>query len=107
MDVLKDKSYVKYNRLSRYLNFPYYYNTLDNKYVGGTTKYLADDTPYTLRKIGRDDTYDSLALEYYNNPTYYWIICSYNHIQDPFKKPTAGTYLRIPTISTISYDWSE
>ena len=102
MDVLKDKSYKKYNRLSRYLNFPYYYNSLDDKYIVGTTKYLADDTPYTLRQIKKDDTYDSLALEYYNNPTYYWVICSYNHIQYPLKKPVEGTYIKIPTISTIA-----
>ena len=103
MEVLKDKTYKKYNRLSRYLNFPYYYNTLDDKYIGGTTKYLADDTPYTLRQIKRDDTYDSLALEYYNNPTYYWIICNFNRIADPFETPKVNSILKIPVISNIEF----
>lgn len=107
MDVLKNKTYKQYNRLSRYSNFPYYYNTLDNKYVEGTTKYLDNTTLYKLVIVKDGDTYDSLALKYYNNPTYYWIICSYNHIQDPFKKPKPNTYIKIPSLSDISYDWSD
>ena len=107
MDVLKNKTYKQYDRLSRYSNFPYYYNTLDNKFIYGTTKYLDDTTPYVLVKVKDRDTYDSLALDYYNNPTYFWIICSYNHIQDPFKTPKVGSFIKIPILSTISYEWSE
>lgn len=104
MDVLKNKSYKSYNGLSRYSNFPIYYNSLDNKYVGGTTAYLDNTTIYTLYEVKKGDTFDSIALDAYNNPTYYWIILSYNHIQDPFEEPKEGTYLRIPSKSTIRYD---
>ena len=107
MDVLKDKKYKQYTRISRYSSFPYYYNTLDDKYVEGTTKYLADDSEYRLIKVKRGDTYDTLALQYYNNPTYYWVICSFNRIQDPFKTPAPDTYLKIPVLSEINYDWRE
>lgn len=103
MEVLKDKSYRTYDKLSRYANFPYYYNTLDNKYVYATTAQLSENTPYTSYRVQRYDTYDSLALDFYNNPTYYWIICDFNRIQDPFIRPKEGTILKIPTLSTIQY----
>lgn len=104
MEVLKNKQYRNYNRLSRYANFPYYYNSLDDKYVVGITAYLKDTTSYSVHTVVAGDTYDSLALYYYNNPTYYWIICSFNRIQDPFIEPEIGTTLRIPSISTIQFE---
>lgn len=104
MEVLKNKSYRSYTRLSRYASFPYYYNELDDKYIGAVTAYLKDTTTYSVHTVTQGDTYDSLALYYYNNPTYYWIICSFNRIQDPFIEPEVGTTLRIPSISTIQFD---
>ena len=104
MDVLTSKTYKAYKRLSRYNSFPYYYHTLDNKYIGGTVNYLKQDAPSVLYKVQQNDTYDSIALKYYNNPTYYWIICSFNHIQDPFTSPYIGTYLKIPNISQIAFE---
>lgn len=103
-DVLKNKQYRSYNRVSRYSNFPFYYHTLDKKYIYGTTKYLSDKTAYTMHTVKRNDTYDTLALQYYSNSTYYWIICSFNHIQDPFTPPKEGTKLKIPVFSSISYE---
>ena len=104
MNVLTNKSYKDYTRLSRYSPFPYYYHTKDKKYIGGTTAYLRDDTVYTLYTVQRNDTFDSLALEFYNNPTLYWVICSFNHIQDPYKKLVEGETLKIPSISNIEFD---
>lgn len=104
MDILKNKSYKEYSRLSRYSAFPYYYNTKDNKYVSGTTAYLDDTTTYTNHIVEKGDTYDTLALEYYNNPTYFWVICSFNHVQDPFETPLVGTTLKIPSIALIQYE---
>ena len=40
MDVLKNKYYKEYTRLSRYAVFPCYYNTLDDKYLVGTSSAL-------------------------------------------------------------------
>ena len=104
MDVIIDKTYKSYKRLSRYNSFPYYYHLLDNKYIGGTTNYLNNVTPFILHKVQQNDTYDNISLKYYNNPTYYWIICDFNHIQNPFEEPYIGTYLKIPTLSQISFE---
>lgn len=106
-DILKDKSYRNYSYISRYSAFPYYYNVNDDKYLYGSTAQLSQDIPATLHKVAESDTYDSLSLKYYNTPIYFWIICDFNHIQDPLKMPAAGTYLKIPNLSTIKFDLTE
>jgi len=103
MDVLKDKQLRAYNRLSRYANFPFYYNTLDNKYMYGTTNHLKNNTAYQLYRIKKNDTIDSIALDCYNDPTYYWVICDFNRIQDPFKELRVGSYIKLPILSLIDY----
>lgn len=103
MATLINKSYKMYTGISRYNNFPYYYNTLDNKYIYGTTSNLRDDTPYSIHTVVQNDTLDSLALKYYNNPTYYWIIADFNRISDPYESLKIGTALKIPSFSAIEY----
>ena len=103
MDVVKDKQLRAYDRLSRYATFPFYYNLLDNKYIYGTTNYLKTNTPYKIYKIQQNDTLDSIALQNYNDPTYYWIICDFNRIQDPFVDLRVGGYLKLPVISNIEF----
>lgn len=104
MEVLTSKSYKDYSYVSRYSGFPYYYHKKDDKYVYGISAYLDDSTVYTLHTVQRGDTLDRLSLEYYGNPTLYWIICSYNHIQNPYKSLVPGTSLKIPSISNIQFD---
>lgn len=104
MEVLQDKSYKETTLLSRYNSIPYYYHSIDDKYISGTTHYLKDTTLYTLHTIKRGDTYDTLALNYYKNPTLYWVICSYNHIQDPFEPLIEGQKIKIPSLSNIEFD---
>lgn len=104
MNILTDKQLKSYNRISRYSAFPIYYNTVDDKYESSTTAYLKNSTPYVLHKIQAQETLDGLSLLYYNNPTYFWIICSFNHIQDPFKPLVPGDYLMIPVLSSIEYE---
>lgn len=104
MSVLTNKNFKSYDKLSRYSNFPYYYHTIDNKYIYGITAYLKDTTIYTRYIVQRGDTLDNLALRYYNNPTYYWIIASFNHIQNPYKDLIVGSELKIPSISNIEFD---
>lgn len=96
--------YKEYSYVSRYSSFPYYYHPEDHKYIYGLTAYLNDTTAYTIHTVQRGDTLDRLALEYYGNPTLYWIICSYNHIQNPYRDLKIGTTLKIPSISNIEYD---
>ena len=71
MDILIDKQYKSYDYISRYTSFPFYYNTEDKKYIYGTTSHLSGDVPYVIYKVKPYDTLDSIALQYYNNPTLY------------------------------------
>ena len=103
MEILENKQFKSYNYISRYSASPIYYHTLDDKYIMGTAKALRDDTIYFEYIVGKNDTYDKIALKYYNNPTFYWIICSFNHIDDPFEKPVPGSKLKIPSISNIEF----
>ena len=104
MEILSDKSYRSYGYISRYSSFPYYYNNMDGKYVYGTTSQLnTEGDTYVLHKVGSNDTFDTLALQYYNNPTLYWIICDFNRIQDPYTKLKVGQQIKIPSLSNIKF----
>ena len=103
MDILINKSYKKYDRVSRYNNFPYYYNVEDEKYIYGTTAYLDDTSAYTLHKVTKNDTLDSLALEYYGNPTFFWVIADFNRIQDPYDSIENMGYIKIPSFSGLTF----
>lgn len=103
MDVLNNKSYKSYDKLSRYTQLPYYYHSLDNKYVYGVTSQLRKNTSYTRYKVKQNDTYDLISLIFYNNPTYFWVICDFNDVNDPFSLPQVGSYLKIPVISNIAF----
>lgn len=104
MNVLRKQQYKKYTKLSKYQLFPIYYHTLDDKYVQGTPANLKQSTGYIWHTVQHNDTYDGISLYYYNNPTYYWIICDFNRIQNPFDKPQVGTQIMIPTFSNIEFD---
>ena len=103
MKVLKNKNYKIYNQLSRYQTIPYYYNTLDNKYMSGLAKALNKETEYSLYIIQADDTLDSLAAQFYKNPAYYWVIADFNEIRDPYVELIPGALIKIPLISSITF----
>lgn len=104
MDVIKNKSYKNYDYFSRYTSFPYYYHTLDKKYIYGTSTQINKNSTYTLYKVEKNDTLDNIALKMYNNPTFYWAIASFNDVINPFEKLIEGTFLKIPTLSDISFE---
>ena len=103
MDKLIDKAYKTYKRLSRYSSFPYYYDTNQNRYVYGTLSHLDPTTLYSAYTVKKNDTYDSISLAFYNTPIYFWVICDFNNINDPFDKPKEGTSLNIPVLSSIEF----
>lgn len=103
-DVLVNKQYREYQRVSRYSAVPYYYNTTDDKYIYGTACKLKKDVSYKNHPVSVGDTLDTLALYYYNNPTYFWIIADFNDIIDPYEELKVGEILKIPTFSTIEFD---
>ena len=105
MKRLTNKSYKKYDKISRYSAFPYYYDTKTDKYVYGTVAYLNINVPYSVYVVKRGDTLDKIALHFYNNPTLYWIICSFNGIHDPYVNLPIGVELKIPSISNLKWDY--
>ena len=103
MNNLSKKSYRSYDYISRYQQFPYYYHEEDDKYIYGTTAQLDDTLGYTLHVVKRGDTIDSIALDYYNNPTMFWLICDFNKIQDPYTKLKVGDKIKVPVLSAIRF----
>lgn len=124
MDVLTGQTIKTSNYFSRYNGFSYYYNKLsekkvpikdkygnisidsntgevlfqiEGKYNMSTSSWLKDTNDYETYIVQEGDTYDYIALKKYNNPTQYWIICDFNHIIDPFKEPTPGDVLYLPS----------
>ena len=104
MDVLKDKQYETYSYTSRYKTVPFYYHTVDDKYIYGIGSNINKDITYVAHKVTSTDTLDSLALKYYGNPTLYWVIALFNDIQDCFiKLSDIYEIIKIPNISSISF----
>lgn len=104
MNTLLNKHYRDYQKISRYSVFPVYFNLEDNKYITGTTAHLYQDASYVNHVVKQGDTWDSISLYYYNNPTYYWVLCDYNRVQDPFVEPAVGSTIKVPTFSNIVFD---
>ena len=104
MDSLKDKKYASFDYVSRYASVPYYYHTVDNKEIYGLGKNMRKDISWVAHKVVSTDTLDKLALTYYNNPTYWWIIAYFNDIQDAFiKLSDKFTTLKIPDIRSLEF----
>lgn len=105
MDILTNRQQKSYDYVSRYSNFPYYFNSADSKYIYGLTSQLSQDTTYVTISITHPTTLDELANKYYGRPDYFWIIADFNHIQDPFVD-LYGNYssLNLPGLNTIEYE---
>ena len=59
---------------------------------------------FVSHKVVEGDTLDTLALYYYNSPTYFWIIADFNNILDPYAELKTGSILKIPTFSNVEFD---
>lgn len=103
-NVLTSKQYKNYQKVSRYSSTPYFYNIVDKRFFYGTQKNLKDNTVHRIHRVVEGDTLDTLALYYYNNPTYFWIIADFNRIRDPFEPLTVGSHIKIPTFSNIEFE---
>ena len=104
MNVLKDKSSRTYFYTSRYATLPYYYNTLDKKYVYGISKNLNTNTDYVLHNLLDSDSLDSLALKYYGRPDLFWVIADFNNLNDPYiKLVDKMSSIKIPSLSGITW----
>lgn len=102
-NVGKEKLYKQYGYVSRYESFPYYYSEQDNRYYYGLTSNLNTNIGYVLYTVKDGDSWDSISLDYYGSPIYYWIICDFNGILDALEQPIVGTAIKIPAINSISF----
>ena len=104
MNVLKDKSSRTYFYTSRYATLPYYYNTLDKKYMYGISKNLNTNTDYVLHNLVDSDSLDSLALKYYGRPDLFWVIADFNNLNDPYiRLVDKMSSIKIPALSGIAW----
>ena len=104
MNVLKDKSSKTYLYTSRYATLPYYYNTLDKKYMYGISKNLNTNTDYVLHNLVDSDSLDSLALKYYGRPDLFWVIADFNNLNDPYiRLDDKMNSIKIPALSGITW----
>ena len=104
MNVLKDKSSRTYFYTSRYATLPYYYNTLDKKYMYGISKNLNTNTDYVLHNLVHSDSLDSLALKYYGRPDLFWVIADFNNLNDPYiRLVDKMSSIKIPALSGITW----
>lgn len=104
MDTLKNKRYADFNYICRKTGVPYYYDKLGDRDVFGIGSNLKKDTAYVSHKVVQEDTLDSLALEYYNNPTLWWAIAYFNDIQDAFIRLVDHfDTIKIPQITSIEF----
>ena len=104
MNVLTNKSKKLYNYTSRYAILPFYYHTVDRRYVYGISSNLRDDTEYIVHEIKDIDTLDSLALKYYGRPDLFWVIADFNRIRDPYTRLIDNyNFIYIPTLSSIRF----
>lgn len=105
MEKLTKKKYSQFDYTCRYTGVPYYFDTEHSREVMGIGEQLSKDTAFVSHKVKPEDTLDSLALTYYSNPTYWWIIAYFNRIADPFISLISKySTIKIPSISSIKFE---
>lgn len=104
MESLTHKTYKQYEYFSRYTNVPAYINTVDEREIFGIGSNVFQNVQVTLYDVQEGDTLDYLALKYYGNPTFWWVLAYYNNIQDPFiDLYTVYKSLKLPVITGIKF----
>lgn len=105
MDKLTNARTNTFDYKSRYTGVLYYFDTEKNRDIYGIGKQIRYDTPYVTHTVVTGDSLDKLALTYYNNPSYWWVIAYFNKINDPFISiPNKFSVLKIPAISSIIFE---
>ena len=112
MDVLKNQAPHSTNHFSRYSGITEVTNIMDK--VRGTDEFkrylvmkthLKRNENFTSYEVQKGDTWDKIALKFYKNPTYYWIVCDWNRIHDCMVEPKVGDVIEIPILSkTLEFE---
>jgi len=104
MDDLTKKRFAQFDYTSRYTGIPYYYNKKDQREIYGLSRNMIKNSSWVAHKVTQDDTLDKLALNYYNNPSYWWVIAYFNDIQDAFiRLKDHFDIIKIPSINSIEF----
>jgi hypothetical protein len=104
MEKLLNKRFNNFDYPCRYTSVPYFYDSETQKEIYGIGTQLSFQTAFVSHVVQPEDTLDSLALTYYNNPTYWWVIAYFNRITDPFiSLTTKFSILKIPAIASIVF----
>lgn len=104
MDILTNRRIESYDYNSRYATVPYFFNTVDKRQIYGIGTAFDKNIQWVLHVVKQQDTLDRLALQYFGNPTFWWIIAYFNDIQDAFENLSAKfRTIKIPSISKISF----
>lgn len=97
------KYYKQYDYISRYESFPYYYDSINNRYYYGLVSNLNENIPYVAYTVQPGDTYDSISFDKYGNSLFYWVICNFNKEIDSFSDPVVGSVIKIPSLNSIYF----
>lgn len=99
----KDLNKKQYTYFSRYNNLSTYYDTEEKKRYYETNKPIIKNKniQFITHTVGVNETLDTIALKYYGNPLYWWIIADFNNIQDVFNLKE-GYNLKLPNFNQIS-----
>ena len=104
MEKLTNKRYNSFDYTCRYTPVPYFYDQDTQLDVYGIGTQMSFETAFVSHAVKPEDTLDSLALKYYNNPTYWWLIAYFNRISDPFIKLSPKfSIIKIPSMSSIVF----
>ena len=104
MEKLTTKRYNSYDYLCRYTGVPVYYDPETQTDLSGVGTQMNTKTAFVSHAVKPEDTLDSLALTYYNNPTFWWVIAYFNKITDPFIQLSRKfSTLKIPSIASIEF----
>lgn len=99
----KDVNKRTYDYFSRYSELDTYYNNLDKKRFYETFNPLSKSIDsYVKHTVLINESLDTIALKYYGNPLYWWIIADINDIVDPFKLKV-GTDLIVPYLNQVKF----
>ena len=104
MEKLTKQRFENYDYISRYTGVPYYYDPTTRREIYGIGEQIRTDLPFVSHKLKPEDNLDSLALTYYNNPTFWWVIAYFNNITDPFITLIEHyDIIKIPNITSIEF----
>ena len=101
--IIKDSQKKAYDYYSRYGELSTIYNTVDAKRYYELSKPLKNNiTQWVNHTVQPNDTLDTIALKYYSNPLFWWIIADVNNILNPFEL-REGMTLKIPYLSQVKF----